>query len=448
MQNQPPQLVRGLSLLDGFSLVAGTIIGTGIFIKTAAMTQAVDSAGYVLLAWVLAGLLSLTGALVYAEIGSIYPHAGGEYVYLREGFGTFWSYLYGWTRFLIASPASVAAYSVGASTFLSGALPLEQFGGVPGVAIAFIVVFTAINCFTISVGGRVQTFFTLLKVALIVGLALAFLISSKGSFSHFKQLSGSGGFPGWSAFGAAMLAALWAYDGWNNMPMVAGEIRDPKHNIPRAMIYGMGAVLFVYALSNLAYFYILPHTEIVQSFSDDFPNALPVATKAAQVVMGGLGASILSVLFVISALGAMNGSIMTGARVPFAMAEDGIFVKALGRINSRTKVPVVSVIVQGVVACIFAASGKFDQLTNYVVFSSWIFYALVTAAIFKFRKMHPDHDGYFVWGFPWLPIVFIIVAIGLLINTVYISPKDSLIGLAVILAGIPLFYVFKNSEKA
>jgi APA family basic amino acid/polyamine antiporter len=164
--------------------------------------------------------------------------------------------------------------------------------------------------------------------------------------------------------------------------------------------------------------------------------------------MGSLGASVLSVLFVISALGAMNGSVMTGARVPFAMAEDGLFPKILNRVNATSKVPVISVVVQGVVSCIFAASGKFDQLTNYVVFSSWIFYALVTAAIFKFRKMHPNHDGYKVWGYPWMPVIFIIVATFLLINTIYTSPKDSLIGLGVIAAGIPLYFVFKNQQKA
>lgn len=448
-QNQPTQLVRGLTLMDGFSLVAGTIIGTGIFIKTAAMTQVAGSAGYVLLVWVVAGLLSLSGALVYAEIGSIYPEAGGEYVYLRECFGDFSAYLYGWTRFLIASPATIAAYAVGAATFMSGALPLDQFGGTGGVAIAFIVIFTTINCFAISVGGKVQSFLTILKVVLIVGLSIVFLCSSHGSFAHFSQhASGFNGFPGWSAFGTAMLAALWAYDGWNNMPMVAGEIKDPKRNVPRSLILGMAAVLLVYGLANMAYFYILPNTEIVQSFSDTYPNALPVATKAAQLVMGGLGASVLSILFVISALGAMNGSVMTGARVPFAMAEDGLFFKSLSKVHSASKVPVISVIVQSVVACIFAASGKFDQLTNYVVFSSWIFYVLVTASIFKFRKKHPNHDGYHVWGYPWMPIIFIIVATFLLINTVYTSRTDSLIGLGVIAAGIPFYYLFKSSKKS
>ncbi len=448
-KTQPTQLVRGLNLMDGFSLVAGSIIGTGIFMKTAAMTQVVGSAPYVLLVWIFAGLLSLSGALVYAEIGSMYPHAGGEYVYLREGFGPFSAYLYGWTRMLIASPATIAAYAVGAATFMSGAVSLDQFGGIPGVAIAFIVIFSTINCFQISVGGKVQTFLTVLKVVLILGLAVVFFCSSKGSFSHFgEHAEGFQGWPGWSAFGVAMLAALWAYDGWNNMPMVAGEIKDPKRNIPRSLILGMAAVLVVYGLINVAYFYILPNSEIVTSFSDAFPDAQPIATKAAELIMGGLGASVLSVLFVISAIGAMNGSVMTCARVPFAMAEDGAFFKALGRVHTKSRVPVISVIVQAVVSCIFAASGKFDQLTNYVVFSSWIFYALVTASIFRFRKKHPEYDGYKVWGYPWMPVIFIIVASLLLINTIWVSPKDTVIGLAIIACGIPFYYMFKNAKKA
>jgi APA family basic amino acid/polyamine antiporter len=439
-------LVRSLSLTDAFSLVAGTIIGTGIFMKTAAMTQTVGSAGYVMLAWIVSGALSLSGAIVYAEIGSLYPQAGGEYVYLRESFGNFSAYIYGWTRLLIASPATIAAYAVGAASFLSGAIPVDAFGGISTVAILFIVIFTVINCFAVMIGGRVQTFLTFLKIFLIIGLSILLFCSSHGTFSNFTEQSENvRGWPGWSAFGAAMLAALWAFDGWNNLPMVAGEVKNPQRNIPLALIFGMIAVLFVYAFANLAYFYILPNAEIVLSFSDTYPDALPVATKAAQLVMGPSGIFVLSLMFVISALGAMNGSVMTGARVPYAMAKDGLFMKIFESISPKGKVPVMSVLIQGGISCLFALSGKFDQLTNYVVFSSWIFYALITASIFKFRKIHgPNHAGYKTWGYPWVPCVFIIVATFLLINTVYVSPKDSIIGLGIIAAGIPFYFVFRK----
>ena len=445
-QNTSAHLERRLNLTDAFCLVAGGVIGTGVFLKTAVMTQAVGSATWVMAAWIVSGLLSISGALVYAEIGSLYPHAGGEYVYLRESFGSFTAYLYGWTRILIASPATLAAYAVGGASFLSGAMNLDMLGGVAGTAILFIVVFSIINCFQVNYGAKVQSIMTILKIVLILGLIAILFFSSKGNTSHFfEHTEGtSGGWPGFSAFGVAMLAALWAYDGWNNMPMIAGEIKEPQRNVPRAFIYGMLVVIAVYALSNLAYFYILPHSEIVNAYSDSSPDALPVATKAAEIVMGKTSVSIMSVMFVISALGALAGAVLSFARVPYAMAKDGVFVRKLAEIHPKTNVPVVSVLVQCVVSCIFAASGKFDQLTNYVVFSSWIFYALVTASIFKFRKMHPENKGYRMWGYPWVPVVFIVVATFLLINTVYVSPKDSIIGLGIIAAGIPLYYVFKR----
>lgn len=446
--NSSTHLERRLNLTDAFCLVAGGVIGTGVFLKTAVMTQAVGSATYVMAAWIVAGLLSLSGALVYAEIGSLYPHAGGEYIYLRESFGGFTAYLYGWTRILIASPATLAAYAVGGASFLSGAMNLDMLGGIPGTAILFIVAFSIINCFQVSYGARVQSVMTLLKIILIVGLIAILFFSSKGSTTHFfESVSGEGGWPGFSAFGVAMLAALWAYDGWNNMPMIAGEIKNPQRNLPRAFIMGMLVVIAVYAFSNLAYFYILPHSEIVNAYSDSSPDALPVATKAAEVVMGKTSVSIMSVMFVISALGALAGAVLSFARVPYAMARDGVFFKKIADIHPKTHVPVVSVLVQCVVSCIFAASGKFDQLTNYVVFSSWIFYALVTASIFKFRKLHPENTGYRMWGYPWVPVIFIIVAIFLLINTIYVSPKDSVIGLVIIAAGAPLYYVFKRNKS-
>lgn len=244
-----------------------------------------------------------------------------------------------------------------------------------------------------------------------------------------------------------MIAALWAYDGWNNMPMISGEIKNPQKNVPWALILGMFAVLLLYCLVNLSYFYILPVSEVLSSHTDANIDAPAVATKAIQWIMGDKAASIMSVMFMISALGALNGSTMSFARVPFAMARDGVFFKSLGSINSKTHVPVVSAIVQGIISCIFALWLDFDKLTNYVIFSSWIFYALVTASIFYFRKKHgTNHDGYKTWGYPWMPIVFIAVAIFLVINTIYTSFTDSMIGLGIIAAGIPFYFVFRKNK--
>ncbi len=443
-------LVRGLSLVDAASIVIGSIIGTGVFLKTSSMSLLVGSPGTVLLIWVVAGLLSLAGALAYSELGSLMPDAGGEYVYLKRGYGDLWAFLYGWMRFWIGSPGSIAAYAVGAMTFLGAAVDLAPVGGKAGGAVIVIIVFSSINCLSIAVGGRLNSILTGLKLLMILGLSAGvFLFGSTGSAAHFSETApGQTGFAGWAAFGSATLAALWAYDGWNNLPMVAGEIKNPQRNIPLALGLGMLAILGIYGLANVAYFYALPFSEILSANSNVNPDALPVATKAAMTFLGEAGVSVLSGAFVFSALGAMNGSIMTGARVPYAMARDGLFFKKLANVNDATLVPVSSVVVQGAVAMLLALSGTFDQLTNYVVFSSWIFYAMVTGVVFVLRKRMPDTPRpYKALGYPVIPALFIFLAVLLLVNTLIESPQESSIGLLFILAGIPVFFVFKKFNR-
>ncbi len=443
----PKELIRGLTLVDASAIVVGSIIGTGVFLKTATMASLLGSPWMVFLVWVVSGLLSLAGALAYAELGSLMPNAGGEYIYLKEGYGDLWAFLYGWMRFWIGSPGSIAAYAVGAMTFLGTSFDLSLVGGRPAAAIIVIILFSSINCLSVSFGGRLNSLMTGFKLLIIIGLSLGILFGSKtGSLSHFSESApGLTGFTGWAAFGSAALAALWAFDGWNNLPMVAGEIKNPERNIPLSLGLGMLVILAIYLVANVAYFYALPFSEILTSNSDAYPEALPVATKAAITFMGTAGATVISVAFVFSALGAMNGSIMTGARVPYAMARDGLFFKKLAAVNDSTMVPVTSIIVQGIVAMILALSGTFDQLTNYVVFSSWIFYAMVTGVVFVLRRKRPQAlRSYKTLGYPYLPSVFIILALLLLINTIRESPRESSIGLAFILAGVPVFFVFKK----
>jgi APA family basic amino acid/polyamine antiporter len=249
----------------------------------------------------------------------------------------------------------------------------------------------------------------------------------------------------WGAFGMALLASLWAYDGWNNLPMVAGEIENPKRNIPLSLIGGMLIVLIIYLMVNFAYFQALPLSEIQQSNSKLYPDALPVGTKAALTFLGPQGLTILCFCFVLSALGAMNGSILTGARVPYAMAKDGLFFSKLAHLSDKTSVPIISVMVQATVASLLALSGTFDQLTDYVVFASWIFYALVTGLLFKLRKSAQTHH-YQTPLYPVLPVIFILVSTLLLINTVVNNPSETLIGLGIILAGLPCFFYFKKTS--
>lgn len=444
------ELVRGLTLVDAASIVVGSILGTGVFLKTSTMSSLVGSPGMVLLIWVFAGLLSLAGALAYSELGSLMPDAGGEYVYLKVGYGDMWAFLYGWMRFWIGSPGSIAAYAVGAMTFMSSAVDLSIVGGRSAAAVIIIIVFSSINCLSVAFGGRLQSIMTALKLLIIIALCAGiFFMSDTASFSHFSETSpGFSGFNGWAAFGSATLAALWAYDGWNNLPMVAGEIKNPQKNIPLSLGLGMLVILAIYCVANVAYFYALPFTEIITSNSDSFPDALPVATKAAMTFLGTSGITILSAAFVFSALGALNGSIMTGARVPYAMAKDGLFFKSLANVNDVTLVPVVSIIIQGIVSMLLALSGTFDQLTNYVVFSAWIFYAMVTGVVFVLRRRIPNAPrSYKTFGYPVVPVIFIVVAVLLLINTVMESPKESTIGLLFILAGVPVYFVFKKMNK-
>ena len=444
------KLVRGLGLLDASSLVIGTIIGTGVFLKTAVMAQSVGSPMMVMIAWVVAGLLSLAGALTYAELGSLFPHAGGEYVYLREGYGKLPAFLYGWMRFWIASPGTIAAYAVGAATFLEGFIPLQHLGGRVGVALEMILFFSFLNCLTVSFGGKLQSFMTVLKVLMIVSVTFGiFFFSSSGSWVHWSGEGAAKGWQGFEVFGGAILAAMWAYDGWNNLPMVAGEVKNPQRNIPLSLLLGMFVILLVYGAVNLAYFYALPFSEVLNSNSSQFPDALPVATKATQTFLGGFGVKFISIAFVFSAVGAMNGSILTGARVPYAMAADGLFFKQLAKVSAATQVPVWSVLIQGLLACVLAVSGTFDQLTDYVIFASWIFYGTVTSLVFVFRKKLPNAERvYKTWGYPAVPAIFVFLAALLLVNTVVTAPTASLIGLVMILAGVPVYFVFRRREGA
>jgi basic amino acid/polyamine antiporter, APA family len=441
---EPRTLVRGLGPWASASIVVGTIIGTGVFLKTAVMAQLGGSPLWVLAAWGFAAVLSFTGAMTYAELGGMFPAAGGEYVYLRRGYGPLMGYLYAWNRFWIATPGSIAAYAVGSATFLQVAVALEPVGGTKVVAIALIVVFTAVNCMNVQSGGNFQAVLTAMKLVMIVGIAVGALLAPSGTWSN---LGYGGGFPGWSAFGAMVLAALWAYDGWNNLPMAAREIRDAQRNLPRATIGGMLAVLAIYALVNIGYFHALPFHEVATARSEAYPEAPAVAARAAEQFLGGTAQVVLAIAMTLSALSAMNGSMLTGARVPYAVARDGLAPGPLARLSAGTRVPVISVLVQGALACGFALWGTFDQLTDAVVFASWLFYALNAGSVVMLRRREPDRPRSFrVPGFPVVPFVFIALATLLIINTIWTSPRPSALGLAMTAAGAVVYLVFLRNR--
>jgi len=462
-----PELIRGLGLRDSTALVIGTIIGTGVFLKTTPMAQAVGAPQWVLLAWIVAGLLSLAGALTYAELGALLPKAGGEYVYLRAAYGDLPAFLFGWMRITVGGAGSIAVAGVAFATFLSSVLPLDavwvrkdflvlgekfdwQFGIKQVVAVLVIAACAALNCLRVVFGGRIQFVLTSLKVGGIAGIVIGvFCFGTGTAWRHFAAPVGAEHWCGFQAFGVAMIAALWAFDGWNNMPMVAGEVRHPGRNIPLALFIGMLVVLLAYTAANLAYFYALPFGEIVMANSTQHRDALPVAAMAARSFLGANGPPLVSVAFIISTLGLLNGSLLTNARIPYAMARDGLFFARFARLHEATAVPVTSIMVLAIWASLLAISGTFDQLSDCVVFAGWIFYALTTSAVFALRRKMPGHARpYKTFGYPLLPLAFIAAAIGLLFNTLVTARLESLFGLVLIASGLPLFLKLRRSPPA
>jgi APA family basic amino acid/polyamine antiporter len=461
MSESKNPLRRSLTLTDSTALVVGKVIGTGIFLKAAVMTQQVRTPALMLMAWAAAGLLSLAGALTYAELGAMFPQAGGEYVYLRAAYGRLPAFLYGWMQLGVAQTGIIAALSIGCATFLSALFPLNQiwfsdafhlfghefnpqFGSLQLVAIALIIIFSGVNCVGVAFGGKVQTIVTAAKISGIAAIvAGVFLFSSGGTWKHLDSPPGMAQWSGLKPFGAAMLSALWAYNGWNNLPMAAGEVRDPGHNIPRALIGGMLAVLTVYLLVSAAYVYALPVVQIITSNSTIYPAALPVATKAVETFLGASGAKFLSILFILSTIGSLNGGILTAARVPFAMARDGLFFSKLGDISQKSRAPIWAIAAQAIWACVLAVSGTFDQLTDFAVFALWLFFAFTTGAVFVLRRKMPQAQRpYRTIGYPLLPLVFILVAVWLIVNTLQTNPRGSVAGLLLIALGLPLYFYF------
>ncbi len=461
------ELIRGLNFTGATALVAGSMIGTGVFFKAAIMSQQVGSPVLVLAAWLVAGLMSLAGALTYAELGAMLPQAGGEYNYLRAAYGPMPAFLDGWTRAVVAS-AGVAALGAGFATFLSAIVPMNavwasttlhifgralawQLGVKELVAVAMILLFGVANCAGVAFGGRLQTALTGAKVlGIVVIIGGAYFFSSDGTFSNvtsFNVNASTGRFSGLTAFGAAVLSALWACDGWAFMPMVAGEIKNPARNVPRALFVGVLGVLGLYALVNLAYFYALPFDQVAASNSTLHRDALPVASRVAQTFLGSRGPALLSVLCLISVAGAMNGVILSLARMPFAMSRDGLLGRRFGEVSEKARVPVWSVLAITVWSCLLALSGTFDQLTDLTIFGQWIFYGLTGAAVFVLRRKMPDATRpYRTIFYPVTPLVFVGCAAALVFNSFSASPVESAAGILLIGLGLPVYFYYRGKR--
>jgi APA family basic amino acid/polyamine antiporter len=441
-----PELARDLGVSHAGAIVVGTIIGSGIFLVPAEMMQAVGSAKLVYLAWLVGGLLSFFGALTYAELGAMKPQAGGEYVYVRDGYGPLAGFLYAWTWFLIAKPASIATVTTGLVRIL-GTFPVfaffaRHFVSWPFaitygqlVAIAASLLISLLNYVGIKRAGEFQLVFTMLKVAIILGIVIVGFSYRGGSWSHFagNYSAAKGGLAG---FMAALVAALWAYDGWNDLNMVAGEIRQPERNIPIALIAGVATVGALYMLVNAAVQFVLPASAIAAS-----PRP---ASDAIGLVWGTLGASVVSAGMAVSMLVTLNGTIMSGARIPFAVARDRYFFSALADVHPRFRTPSVAILVQAALAVfLLLFGGSFRQFFSLTIFAEWLFYMIAASTVFIFRRRDPQAARpYRVWGYPVVPALFVLASTLLLYYTFTDNLRNSALGCLVILAGIPVFYAF------
>lgn len=462
-----PQLIRGVGMWAAIAVNVSNMIGAGVFLKTRVMTCNVGGAKTVMLVWIAAGLLSLAGTFCYSEVAALMPEAGGEYIYLRRAYGRIVGYLFGWMAFVVFRTGSQAALAVGLAIFMNVALggALERWhtdayvlglhasaAGTTLVAVATIWVVTLINCASVSTGGRTALAVTIAKVVLVLGVGCGAFLLAPGAFSHFGE-SGFGGTcegvaasarGGIAGFGAATLGALWAYDGWNNVAPLAGEIRDPQRNLPRAFIGGTLLVAALYLFVNAAYYYVLTPLQIAS-----VPQISSVATEVSRQFLGPTAVAFTAVAMVIASFGSLHASVLSNSRIPFAMAREGLFFKGLARLSARTRVPVRALVAQGAWASLLAISGTYDTLTDSVIFASWLFYGLVAGALFVFRRTLRDAPrAYRAPGYPIIPIVFLLATVALLINTFVATPRQALQGVAALIAGLPFYWYWARHSAA
>lgn len=492
-QKHNGQLVRGLTLIAAMSVVVGNVIGTGVFLKARVMTCNVGTPGRVLGVYVIAGLLSLAGALSYAELSAMMPRAGGEYVFMREAYGRPWAFLYGWMSFFIGKAGSQAALGVQLALFLNTMIGgrlggdvfsaniagfVIPFGKIQIIALASILIVTGINCLAVKVSGGVASVLSGVKVGLVLVIGIgAFLLADGADWSHLTMANAGGACEkvnaaaqlGFAGFMAAMLGALWSYDGWNNVTLVSGEVQNPSRNLPRALIGGTLLIMGLYLFVNLAYFYVMAPTEVAS-----VSTASSVATEVARRFLGPVAITFIAAALLSSSFGTLHTSILTGARVPYAMARDGLFPRSLSHVSPRTHVPTGALIVQAVWACILVIvfSSSFDTLTDYAIFGLMIFYLLCTAAVFVLRRKMPDAERpYRVLGYPVVPILFILSATLILASTLLGARADAasgfnllaqgnvlsalgvwarnpaIAGVALIAAGLPVYWLWTRLAR-
>lgn len=460
-------LLTKLGLYTAILIVISSMIGSGVFKKAAPMAVDLESGGILLLCWIIPGIITLIGAATNAEVAGLIAAPGGQYIYFKEMYGKAFAFLYGWSCFSVIQSASIASIAYVFSESVNAVVPLphlsealEQFTlfgiftplasfGVKMLTIVTIIFLTSANYLGVIFGGFISNLFTTLKVAGILVIIFLGLTLSSGTVNNLQPLGENASAQYGSSLGlfgamfAAMLGAFWAYDGWNNISYLGGEVKNPKKNIPLALFIGVGIVMAVYLLVNFVYLYVMPVNEMIEiaNRSDTI-----VAVEVMRKFMGNGGAFFISILIMISTFGTTNGTILASSRIYFAMAKDKLFFKSAGNIHPKFKTPYTSLIIQGIWSCLLVMSGTFDQLTDMLIFASFIFYGAGAFGVFILRKKMKDaHRPYKAMGYPVIPLIFVLFCATLVIVTIINNPRDAGIGLALVLIGIP-FYLFWNKK--
>ncbi|MFQ6038223.1 MAG: APC family permease, partial [Candidatus Aminicenantales bacterium] len=443
--NDGPQvgLVRQLGLFDAAMVMVGIVIGSGIFLTTGIMARSIPSSGLILLAWFVGGLLTLAGALTYAELGAAFPEAGGQYIYLREAYGPLSGFLFGWILFLVYMTGGIAALALAFAEYLGyffpslgtahviavAKIPLfgeslpYTFSAGQVVGVGVIALLSFFNFIGVGLGKSIQNLFTVVKIGTITGIIVLGFTVGKGVHPGFSMnVPGVGSGSLLVGFGVSLVAVAWAFDGWNNVNFVAGEIRNPRRNLPVALILGTLGITLLYVLVNYVYLYALPIEETV--------GVVRIAEKATGALFGASTGGLISALVIVSVFGSLNGSILVGPRVYYAMARDGLFFRKVAQVHPRFRTPGFSILIQAVWASLLVLLGSFEQIFTFAMFVAIAFWIAAAASVFTLRKKRPDLPRpYKTWGYPVVPAVFIVASTGILINTLIERPVEALAGI-------------------
>jgi APA family basic amino acid/polyamine antiporter len=470
---EPRAFQQKLGWLDATMIVAGSMIGSGIFIVSADIARSVGSPAWLLAVWLLTGVMTVVAALCYGELAGMMPHVGGQYIYLREAFGPLCGFLYGWTLFLVIQTGTIAAVAVAFSKFLGVIWPWASethilcsvslnartvsVSAAQLIGIGVIALLTAVNCLGITAGKIVQDLFTFAKVtALAVIIVLGLTVGYHAEAASANWASFWGDQPVTLKFlmiaGAAMVGSLFSSDAWNNVTFAAAEVRNPRRNLPLSLATGTGLVIALYLMANVAYLVALP-LEGTQDGADVMARGIQYATNdrvgtaLIESIFGWRGASIMAVAIMISTFGCQNGLILAGARVYYAMAQDGLFFKSIGRLN-RCNVPAMGLVVQGIWASLLTLSGTYNQLLDYVIFAALLFYVLTVGGIFVLRRTRPDAERpYRAIGYPVIPALYIILAALIMVVLLFEKPTFTWPGLLIVLTGVPVYFVWRGLAR-